>query len=222
MGAGITSDDLVDIQDSFSKSRFIRKLLSLPTDICNYITDMFFYGPGRGRVSLINVNKDVKSALISTYLGEFRIPVMKMICFDIDAGFIKGPIIFREGLMDLENFRNNNNNVETIGLENIETYWILNYSRPVDVFGTDTVYFYVINEFDNLIYVREIKDNHFIDYNTIFTSYEKSIDLLDSGELDLPELESNYCDDCVIVSNQPSVCIPGENCCDENECKKDL
>ena len=115
--------------------------------------------------------------------------------------------------MDLQNFKNINKKVESSSLKIIESYWVLNYRRPADVFGREVVYFYVINEFDSLIYIKEIKDNNLINYENMLSDYEKTVTLLDTGDIEIPELEtSNIAGDCVLVDQQP-FCVPGGECC---------
>ena len=213
MGGSINREDLDEIQKSIAKSKFCNVLANIPYAIFDYISSMLLYGPGNGSISVFSKKEGSKLASINSVSGKIEVPLMKMICFDIDVGFVNGPIEFREGLMDLQNFKNINKKIQTLDLKTTESYWILNYRRPKDVFGEETVYFYIINEFDSLIYIKEIKDNNLIDYEEMMSNYEKNITLLDTGEMEIPELETNSTvSDCVIVDQQP-FCVPGGECC---------
>ena len=121
-------------------------------------------------------------------MGDLTIPIMKMISFEISIGFFLENREFDEGLQELDKFENTHNGIpRSQTLKTSESYWILNYRRPKDVMGTKEIYFFVVNELDNLIFIYKISNNDLIDYEKMIDLYETKLDNLEYIENEINE-----------------------------------
>ena len=233
MGQGITSSEAASLEASLRRSNFCNIITSIPYRIFEFFRDIVLYGPGVGRINTQKVLKH-KVANINTSSGLLRFPIMKMPCFDLNFGFFSGSIKLNQGLQDIPTFLDDNNGIFPghIKLETVQSYWILNYRRPKDVNGRLSVFCFIENMMDGLIYIYEIKDNQLIDYEKILEDYEKEIENLDFMErvekeivnigsigkfMDELEKDNEDGESCrKRIKFQDSSCCTGDVCFNEN------
>ena len=200
MGGGITHEDLNEIQENFLESKCLRSLVNLPFKVFNFCIDAFLYGVGKGNLT---TDKRIKHKIgtIQTTKGTLTVPIMKMTCFDLTCGFITDMAEIKEGMTKYSDFMGIRPIFPTnIELKTIETYWILNFRRPKDVTGKNDIYFYVLSEMEDLIYIEKIIDNNLIDYEKMLNNYEEELERLELIENEI-----------VNVTQPTEVCF-NENC----------
>lgn len=200
MGQGIDREDLQEIQENLSNSDCLRSFVNFPFRVFNFCIDAFLYGVGKGNLT---TDKRIKHKIgtIQTTKGVLTVPIMKMTCFDLTCGFFTDMVGIREGMTKYSDFMGINSSFpRNVELKTIETYWILNFRRPKDVTGKKDIYFYVLSEMEDLIYIEKIVDNNLIDYEKMLSNYEE--------ELERIELIEN---EIVNVSQPTEVCF-NENC----------
>lgn len=189
MGQFIDREDIENISESVVKSKICERITSIPIRILNFVWNCFLYGPGVGIVSTERKGRE-KTGTVTTSVGNLTIPIMKMISFEISIGFFLENREFEEGLQELDKFENTHNGIpRSQTLKTNESYWILNYRRPKDVMGTKEIYFFVVNELDNLIFIYKISNNDLIDYEKMIDLYETKLDNLEYIENEINENE---------------------------------
>ncbi len=235
MGQGINQEDSKNIENSFRRANFFHRLFSLPQLVFNFIFDCCFYGPGVGKVGTEKIIKH-KVGKVSSSVGDIRLPILKMPCFDLNFGFFNDRDDLNDGLYDIEELKEKQVNTLTIEsicgaflgdhmtlLATFESYWILNYRRPKDVFGDKEVTCFIENQLDGLIYIYHIKENQLIDYEKIVSDYESEVDNLNfmekmEREAVRVECPESFCDnECrKRIKLDEQTCCVSDFCFNEN------
>lgn len=224
MGRGFNEEDSSELEESMKKTGFIYRVFSLPLTILDFVFNCFVYGPGVGKISTEKIIKH-RVAKIDTTIGKMSIPVMKMPCFDLTFGFFSDTVDVDNGIHDLDDFEEKNGNIFPlhISLKMFESYWILNYRRPKDIFGENEVTCFIENQLDGLVYIFRIKENQLIDYEKIISDYETEVDTLnfmERMEREAVNIEppADFCNDgCrkrIKLDNE--TCCVNDGCFDEN------
>ena len=189
MGQALNQEDREELTETLSRSMVFQKIRSFIWGVFNFVTDTFIYGPGIGK---IGTNKIIKHKIgkVSSRIGEIPIPVIKMICFDLTLGFFTENKKLEEGLQDYDIFTEKNSSMpNNITLKTLDAHWVIPYRRPKDVNGINEIYFFVLNEMDNLIYVEKIVNNDMIDYEKLISNYEEELDNLELIENEIVNIE---------------------------------
>ena len=183
MGQGINHEDAASLEESLRRSNFCERITSFPLKVFNFILDCMCYGPGIGKITTERIIKH-RVAKVNTTAGNLSFPIIKMPSFELNLGFFTSDQIFEPGTHDMDQFLEKQGGMfpENTRINTIETYWILNYRRPKDIRGEKSVYCFIENELDGLIYIYHLKNNELIDYEKIIANYEAEIENLDFME----------------------------------------
>ena len=174
--------------------------------IATKVFEHLFYTPG---VSTITTNKKIKHrvATFQTDLGRVDLPLLKMGSFELQFGFFEKPIFTKSGLHKFGDFMNlyggefpDHETLKTAG-----NSWILNYRRPKDFRGRGDLTGFILSEIDDVIYIFDVLENDYIEYEDIMRAYDLEIENLPS---DPPTEES--VDDWKSSTSLPEQ--PGEDC----------
>jgi len=227
MGQGINQEDARSLEESLRRSNFCERVMSFPMTIFNFFFDCLFYGPGIGKVVTERIIKH-RVARIDTSVGQLSFPVMKMPSFELSFGFFTGDQIFEPGLHDMDMFLEKQGGIfpRNTRISTIETYWILNYRRPKDVEGEKSVYCFIENELDGLIYIYLLQNNELIDYEKIVSNYEaevENLDFMEKVEKEIVNIGSigNFMDELEKEDREMSESgirkrLKMDNCCGDN------
>mgnify|MGYP003632771560 FL=1 len=223
MGQGINQEDAQTLEESLRRSNFCERVMSFPMTVFNFFFDCLCYGPGIGKIVTEKIIKH-RVARINTSVGNLSFPVMKMPSFELSFGFFTGDHVFEPGLHDIDTFLQKQGGLfpRNIRISTIETYWILNYRRPKDIEGEKSIYCFIENELDGLIYIYLLKNNELIDYEKIITNYEAEVENLDFMEKVDKEIVNigsvaNFMDELEKDGNEECIRkrIKTNNCCSD-------
>ena len=144
-----------------------------------------FYTPGVGSISLKKKGKK-RYGIVSTELGEMKVPVMKLSSFENIHGYFKQNLDFPLGMMELDKFQElyYGNFPDYEPAKTVGDYLIMNYRRPQDFSGKDKLYGFIRSDIDGLIYVYCVENNSIIDYETIDEDYTYLIENYQPEEVD--------------------------------------
>lgn len=195
--------------------------------IASKVLQHMFYTPGVGTVT---TNKKIKHrvATVQTDLGRIDLPLLKMGSFELQFGFFEKPIFTKNGIHNYGDFLNlysgkfpPHEMLRTAG-----NSWILNYRKPKDFRGKGDLSGFILSEIDDVIYIFDVFENDYIEYEDIMKMYDREIENLPS---DLPDEEFNSASefpahpgaDCNSTTTHTSDSIqdpPPELVCDDFTC----
>lgn len=222
MGQGINHEDARSIEESLRRSSFCQGVINFPYRVLNFIFECLYYGPGVGKVVTEKIIKH-RVARISTSVGQLSFPVMKMPSFELNFGFFTGGEMFDPGLHDIDSFLEKRGGMfpRNIRISTVETYWILNYRRPKDIEGEKSIYCFIENEIDGLIYIYLLQNNELIDYEKIVANYEaevENLDFMEKVEKEIVNLGSigNFMDELEMDGEGIRKRLKTDDCCGDN------
>ena len=181
-------------------------VLNEPMRLVKKIGKYLFYSPGVGSVSLEKKGKK-RYGIVSTELGDLKLPVMKLSSFENIHGYFKQNLDFPLGMMELDKFQElyYGNFPDYEPAKTVGDYLIMNYRRPQDFCGKNKLYGFVRSDIDGLIYVYCVENNSIIDYETIDEDYTYLIENYCPEEVDEECREEKKQESC----GDESTCVGG-------------
>ena len=184
MGTNLTREDLEDIQNSlinlYRVSPSIPIFLTIGTflmstwsSIKRQVTKYVFYTPGVAEPRCFRDNNGNRFCHLATSVGEVRVPCIKSHSFDLEYGFIHTKLEEGEGFYQLDQIKEKYPILKHEKLMNVGLQMLIPISKKSQI-GGDNLYFYIMDELDNFLYVHPI-ENEEIDYKKIFDTYEDSL-----------------------------------------------
>ena len=143
-----------------------------PMRLVKKMGNYLLHSPGVGSVSLEKKGKK-KYGVVSTELGDLKVPVMKLSSFENIHGYFRNKLDYPLGMMALDKFKDMYFGVvpDYEPAKTLGDYLIMNYRRPRDFAGRDKLYGFILSEIDDLIYVYCVENNSLIDYEAIDADY---------------------------------------------------
>ena len=160
-------------------------VLNDPMKLVKKMGSYLLQTPGVGSVSLEKKGKK-RYGVVSTELGDLKLPVMKLSSFENIHGYFKQNLDFPLGMMELDKFQElyYGNFPDYEPAKTVGDYLVMNYRRPRDFCGKDKLYGFIRSDIDGLIYVYCVENNSIIDYETIDEDYTYLIENYQPEEVD--------------------------------------
>lgn len=170
-----------------------------PMRLVKKMGNYLLHSPGVGSVSLEKKGKK-KYGVVSTELGDLKVPVMKLSSFENIHGYFRNKLDYPLGMMALDKFKDMYFGVvpDYEPAKTLGDYLIMNYRRPRDFAGRDELYGFILSEIDGLIYVYCVENNSLIDYEAIDEDYTQLIENYcpeDSEDTEEGEKKQECCGD---------------------------
>lgn len=170
------------MEDFFYFQIFLTTVVTVPLvyhweSVCNRLIDYAFKYPGVGNISIVKKGKK-RNAIVPTTLGTFKIPFYKLPCLEMDVNFFIDieNVIDKNVMLPREEFRERYGENSYATLRRIDTGIVSDIVKCEDFLNKKEIFGFIDNLFEDKIFVFHI-DSYFIDYKTLFSDYEKMLEL---------------------------------------------